>query len=177
MYHVACKRAKGVFASLRSAILWLSSPKSLALAVAAAILAGCTNGTRVVRFRYVAPIMSAHTMPESMGRTRCSVNNLPIVEIDSVVLASYPINVVTRAHEQVHVDSAVAHQGGCWAYMYRIRDDKAFRIQQQLAAYCNAARVALEHNGDPRHVWMYVQAAMAPDTVLTAKDNCVYRPW
>jgi hypothetical protein len=178
MYLVTCKSTKGVFAALRAAISRALLSKGLALAVTAAILAACrTPMVQPVRVGYIAPILAAHTMPQELGRTRCSTNNLPFVEIDSAILLDYPTNIVVRAHEQVHVDSAVATPGGCWAYMYRIAEDKGFRIQQQLAAYCAGAKIALEHNADPRRAWMYIQAAMAPDTILTAKDNCVFKSW
>jgi hypothetical protein len=129
-----------------------------------------------VRAGYAAPILPAQTLPEHLGRTLCSYNNLPIVEIDPEVLKSMWAE-STIVHEQVHASHALAYRGGCWAYMRRYGEDKPFRVREQMAAFCAGAQVMLVRNADPRAAWQVIVDAMAPDTVLTDKDNCVYQPW
>jgi hypothetical protein len=141
------------------------------------LLAGCSGCTRTVAANhYAAPIIKAQTMPMALATTRCSLNNLPIILVDSATWDSPDLEIVIT-HEEVHARRAYAYRGGCWPYMYRIVEDKAFRAREQMLAFCVAGRFALTRNRNPKTLWRYTVDVMAQDSALTFRDNCLYEPW
>ena len=135
---------------------------------------GCTSAMTASQFE--APIIRFPTMPRALATTTCSVNNLPIILIDTATFASPDVEIVI-AHEKVHADRAYRYRGGCWPFMYRVNRDKAFRAKEQLLAFCEAGRFAIRRDRNPETVWLYIQNVMRPDTVLTNRDNCLFEPW
>jgi hypothetical protein len=173
MYLVACKRTKGVFAALRAATSRALFPKGLALVVTAAILAGCSACAPALS-QYEAPVIPTSDLVGRAGMTYCSYNNRPIVYADSATLRSVHGELILK-HEQTHAARMSAY--GCWAFLYRYRSDRAFRVREELAAYCAEGRLAIERNFHPQDVWDRVKAALSRDTTLTDRDNCVSNPW
>lgn len=140
-----------------------------------AACSGCSRAvTATTTFEPV--ILRYPTMPRALATTSCSMNNLPIIFVDSLTWESPDLEIVLR-HEEVHARRAYAYRGGCWPFMYRINKDKAFRAKEQLVAFCVAARFALKRNRNPEDLWAYIINVMRPDTTLLAKDNCLYEPW
>jgi hypothetical protein len=125
---------------------------------------------------YDAAIIQGPTMPMALATTRCSLNNLPLIIVDSTTWESRDIEIVL-AHEAVHAARAFAYRGGCWPYMYRIVRDRDFRAREQLIAYCAAGRFAVRRNRNPVAAWDLIVDSMAPDSVLTSKNNCLFEPW
>lgn len=135
---------------------------------------GCTAAMTLTA-PYEAVILKHPTMPRALATTTCSLNNLPIILVDSATWDSPDLEIVL-AHEKVHADRAFAYRGGCWPFMYRIARDTAFRAHEQFVAFCAAGRFAMKRNRNPETVWQYIVNVMRPDTTLTDKDNCLYEP-
>lgn len=137
---------------------------------------GCTRAMVKAEGTYEAAIIQGTTMPQAFATTRCTLNNLPLIVIDSATWVGPDVEIVLR-HEETHAQRAYEYRGGCWPYMYRIARDKAFRAQEQLLAFCEAARFAMKRNRNPESAWEYIVNVMRPDSTLTSKDNCLYQPW
>lgn len=138
--------------------------------------AACSGCTSVITAAYTPVVLLHPTMPQALAITTCSLNNQPIVLIDSAVWYSMERETVL-AHEQVHAERAARYRGGCWPFMYRIKRDQAFRVREQLLAFCAAGRFAITRNRSPESMWLYIVNVMRPDTLLTDRDNCLYQPW
>lgn len=139
-----------------------------------ALLTGCA--TTPVTLSTTAPIVVGHLWPAKYGETYCSWNNLPIVSVDSTILDSPEAEIII-AHERAHVESIQAYKGGCWPYLYRYNQDKAFRAREELKAQCAAGKAAMARNRNPIQFWDYITRVLQPDTLLTSKDNCLYEPF
>lgn len=122
---------------------------------------------------FTPAILLSATMPSALAVTTCSLNNVPIIRIDSTVWHSQDREMVL-VHEDVHAQRAYRYRGGCWPFMYRIARDKTFRVTEQFLAFCAAGRYAITRNHNPEAVWTYIVNVMIQDTVLTPKDNCIY---
>lgn len=134
-------------------------------------LAGCI----ALPAPYTAPIMAVTPPDGAYGRTICSWNNLPVIEIRPEILAS-PDAAILIKHEQVHAERMKAYKGGCWPFIYRYAKDTAFRRVEQMAAYCAMGKVAIEMNRNPEEVWNHIKNVMAVNhsVSLGKKDNCLY---
>jgi hypothetical protein len=121
-----------------------------------------------------APVIAVDSLPfDRSGETLCSYNNEPFIKVPLGVLQSVFAE-FALLHEQTHAASAIAFKGGCWPFFYRYRDDRLFRIREELKAYCTEGRLAIRRNVKPEYVWQRIVDALAKDTTLTAKDNCLY---
>jgi hypothetical protein len=138
---------------------------------------GCTPTFSAIAPLVPAPILLHSTMPRALATTTCSLNNQPIILVDSTTWYAPELREEVIRHEETHAARARAYRGGCWPYMYRVNKDKAFRIQEQLVAFCEAARFAQTRNRNPERLWQYIKDVMVQDTVLSEKDNCLYEPW
>lgn len=121
-----------------------------------------------------APII---VMPLFEGRAAqavCSLNNMAVVVVDTATPMSFHAE-FTYYHEHVHVIDMRAYPGGCWPFIYRYNRDRMFRIKAEMKAYCAEGRFAMRRNRRPDDLWKYIVDAMAGDTVLTEKDNCLYK--
>lgn len=149
-----------------------------AITVAVLLLSGCSGCVRpaLLPSQFTPAILIAPTMPHAYAVTSCSANNVPVIRVDSLTWESPDVEIIIR-HEEVHAQRAYAYRGGCWPFVYRYRADKAFRVREQLAAYCVASRFAMTRNRNPELLWQYIVNVMRPDTTLTAKDNCLFEPW
>jgi hypothetical protein len=134
---------------------------------------GCSGCAPVIQSRYQPAILIYPTMPSARAVTKCSLNNVPVILIDSLVWY-HPDRELTLEHEMTHSDDAYGYRGGCWSFLNRYNRDKAFRVRVQLKAYCAEGRLAIRRNKNPESMWQYIVAVMAPDTALTARDNCIY---
>jgi hypothetical protein len=122
-----------------------------------------------------APVLLHPTMPHSLAVTTCSLNNRPIVLIDSAVWHSEQREMVL-VHEQVHVQRALAYRGGCWPFMYRYKSDSAFKSRIELEAYCAWGRWLMERDREPMALWARIDSLM--QTKYAAKvPNCLYEGW
>jgi hypothetical protein len=144
------------------------------------LVVGCSGCVRPIvssdQTAFPAPVLLHPTMPQSLAVTTCSLNNRPVVLMDSSVWHSEQREMVL-VHEQTHAQRAVAYRGGCWPFMYRIARDRDFRLREQLVAFCAAGRFAIQRNKNPESMWTYIVNVMAGmDTLLTEKDNCLYEP-
>lgn len=125
---------------------------------------------------YAAPVLAHEMRPGRLGETVCAWNNLPIVLVDSAVLRSEDAEIIL-VHEQTHASRALAYRGGCWPYLRRYLEDKAFRVGEELTAYCAEGRFAISRNRDPVAAWARIKWAVSRDTILNDKQNCLYDPW
>ncbi len=138
------------------------------------LLSACSGCVHTLPTTYTPVILLYPTMPENRAVTSCSLNNEPVVLMDSLTWHSLEYREMTIRHEEDHAVRAKNHPGGCWPYMRRMSRDKTFRVREQLHAFCVAGRFAMTRNRTAESLWLEIVAAMAPDTVLTAKDNCIY---
>lgn len=135
------------------------------------LLAGCSGAMRLDNPE--TPVMPGSLLPSRAGATICAYNNLPIVLVDSGLLASKDGEIVL-VHEQVHAARMRAYRGGCWPFTQRYNRDRTFRALEELAAYCAEGRFAIRRNRDPELAWQRIVLALAKDTALTERDNCLY---
>jgi hypothetical protein len=105
--------------------------------------------------------------------TVCASNNVPYVVVE--IRLDYGIKFEgSLVHELKHVYDMVTYKGGCWAFLYRYRDDPAFRFRVEFAAYCAAGQWMLTRNRDPRAVWDEIARTMREQFNVTPTENCIY---
>lgn len=136
---------------------------------------GCSQAVSLSK-PFEPVLLKQHTMPAAYAVTTCSLNNLPVILVDSASWDSPDLEIFIK-HEEVHAQRAYAYRGGCWPYMYRIAADTAFRAREQYLAFCAAGQFAMRRNRNPMTVWDYIVRVMRPDSALKPTDNCLYEPW
>lgn len=100
------------------------------------ILINCIGCTSAV---YEAPIINGMLTPPKLGTTVCSENNQPVIVISEMPIPQELRSVVVY-HEQIH---ARQMRSGCKAFAFRFRNDKTFRVANELEAYCQSVPFAV----------------------------------
>jgi hypothetical protein len=140
----------------------------------ALLLAACTAAIA----QRESPVMVYPTLPTNLGQTVCSFNNQPIVLMDSAVLASNEAEIIL-VHEQTHAQRMRDYRGGCWVFINRYRTDSAFRVKEEMAAYCAEGRFAMERNRNAEYAWMRIKQVMREkfNVRLAESENCLFQSW
>jgi hypothetical protein len=133
-------------------------------------LAGCV---RVPFVTYNAAVMRDNLPPDKAAVTLCAENNVPYIVVDSAARGT-DLDEALLVHERVHVRQIMAYRGGCWPFVYRYRNDHAFKVRMELAAYCEQGRWLIEHNKVPEAVWSQIQNTMLFVYGERLKHNCLY---
>jgi hypothetical protein len=144
------------------------------LPLVALLLAACTAAIT----QRGAPIMMYPTLPTNLGQTVCSFDNQPVVLMDSAVLTSNEAEIIL-VHEQTHAQRMRAYRGGCWVFTKRYRTDSAFRVKEEIAAYCAEGRFAMERGRNAESAWQRIKFVMRENfnVRLTEAENCLFQSW
>jgi hypothetical protein len=131
-----------------------------------------------VAVRPEPPILAQTTLPYNLALTVCSLNNQPVVLIDSAVFHS-PDGEIVLLHERVHAERMAAYKGGCWPFMLRYRADSAFRVREEFAAYCAEGEYAIRRNRQAVYAWERIVQTMREryGVRLTPQQNCLFESW
>jgi hypothetical protein len=125
----------------------------LALAVACQPIEPPRVVTVVVPYTAVLPLDPGET--NIMGKSGCDMNGAPVIWIHPLLPPEEAQWVLV--HERIHITQKYAH-GGCLPFMKKYREDRSFRLDMEVEAFCgtylaqvaakvppNPTRDAIEH--------------------------------